>query len=663
TGYSTYLMYKIWGYRPTTGAVDIVDQLYDDEEKVGLGDARINPQISLENEIREQKRKTFNVNAFASYEIIKGLVLQVQGGMISRISTNEQFFNSKTARGYPSPNNLDGVNGSFSYSEINDLVNENTLTYKKQFSKIHALDIVAGYTMQRRQVKTYGYEVTQVPNESLGLSGMDNGVAGALNALLTENRLNSYLGRVNYNLLSRYLFTATFRADGSSKFSPAGRWGYFPSAAFAWRISKESFMEKFSFINDARIRMSYGLTGNNRIGDFSRYGSFDMAYNGYYSYNNSTPNPGIAPDDLGNAILKWETTAQADMGLSLELFKGRINFEADVYRKTTKDLLLNANLPTSSGYASVYKNIGSIRNDGLELTLSTVNVKKGKFAWSSDFNISFNRNKIIALAEGEEKILSDLSWTSTYNGQFLYMAGLGSSASSFFGYVWDGVYQYADFDKLPNGTYSLKTNVPGNGTNRAAIQPGDIKLADVNGDGVVDAKDQVVIGRGLPVHYGGFNNNFSYGPLSLNVFFQWSYGNDIYNANRIMFEGNSERRGNLNQYASYADRWSPDNQDSKNYRTNGQGLTSIYTSRVLEDGSYLRLKTVALSYSLPAAWMKKIKMQSLQLSLAAQNLYTWTNYSGMDPEVSVRDTPLTPGFDYSAYPRARTITFGLKAIF
>lgn len=207
----------------------------------------------------------------------------------------------------------------------------------------------------------------------------------------------------------------------------------------------------------------------------------------------------------------------------------------------------------------------------------------------------------------------------------------------------------------------LKPEISGNGSARGNIKPGDIKYDDINGDGIVNEKDRVVIGRALPKHIGGFNNNFNYKGLALNVFFQWSYGNDIFNANRDMFEGNAFTRSNLNQYASYVNRWTPENQNNEYYRFGGQGPAGRFSSRTIEDGTFLRLKTVSLSYSLPSAFISKLKIKSVNVFATGQNLYTWTKYSGMDPEVSVANTILTPGFDYSAYPRERTLVFGIKA--
>jgi hypothetical protein len=224
-----------------------------------------------------------------------------------------------------------------------------------------------------------------------------------------------------------------------------------------------------------------------------------------------------------------------------------------------------------------------------------------------------------------------------------------------YGYIYDGVYQYDDFDKLANGNYQLKSNVTTNGNTRLNIKPGDAKYHDLNGDNVIDDYDRTVIGRGYPIHYGGITNNFRYKGFDLNVFFQWSYGNDIINANRLNFE--TGNKAYLNQYASFEDRWTPDHTNTSMPRAGGQ-FGYVYSTRVIEDGSYLRLKTVQVGYTLPAAFTRKLKINSCRFYVSAQNLYTWTNYSGSDPEVSIGYTALTPGFDYSAYPRARTLTFG-----
>jgi hypothetical protein len=343
------------------------------------------------------------------------------------------------------------------------------------------------------------------------------------------------------------------------------------------------------------------------------------------------------------------------------MFRDRVNVTFDLYRKNTDDLLMKANLPYSSGYASVYKNVGDIMNEGLELSLNTVNISTKDFTWTSDFNISFNRDKLLKLAEGQQSLLSKVSLTYTYNSTYSYIAKAGGPVASFYGLEWDGVYNYDDFNMV-DGSYVLKAHIPSNGNERSTIKPGDIKYVDQNGDLVVDDWDNVVIGRCNPIHVGGFNNTFTYKNLSLSVFFQWSYGNDILNANRLYFAGNAGNQ-NINQYKYYNDRWTPENSDSRIPSATGQGPQGIYSSYLIEDGSFLRLKNVQVGYTFPQKWMKKIRMKELGISLSGQNLWTWTKYSGLDPEVSVRHSTLTPGYDFSAYARNMIITFGINCIF
>ncbi|WP_232826064.1 SusC/RagA family TonB-linked outer membrane protein [Chitinophaga alhagiae] len=660
---TNYLLFSVWGYRPITGSSIDLSEGLDDPDLNDVADYRINPVISSKNELRLQGIKNIMANAYIDYKITKDLLLKVTGGINNQVGRSDAFFNSLTRNGTPViPTNVRGINGSVRYTEANSWVNENTLSYRKTFNKVHKLDAVAGVTMQGGNRGSYGFAVQQVPNEELELDGLDEGIPYQAYASNGNYTLSSFLGRVNYSYKSKYLLTASFRADGSSKFAPQNRWSYFPSGAVAWRLSSEEFMKPLRFVSDAKLRASYGVTGNNRVGNFDYLPSLTLPIGASYSFNNATPNKGVIPGTLGNANLKWENTEQVDLGLDLNLFRNRIEFTADVYRKTTYDLLLEANVPYTTGYQTVFKNIGKVRNEGLELTLGTENVRTKHFSWSSSFNISFNRTRVLALAEGEEALLTPMTWDSGYKGA-LYIARMGQSTSLFYGYIWDGLYTYDDFDQPSPNTYVLKKDRPTNTDTRDQIQPGHNKFRDINGDGVVNNEDMTVIGRGLPIHTGGFSNNFSYKGFSLNVFFQWSYGNDIMNANRLMFEENVGNRNNLNQYKSYVNRWSHDNPNSNIPVSRGQTMYGIYSSRVVEDGSYLRLKTVSLAYSLPAKYLRPLKISNLAVSVQAQNLITWSNYSGMDPEVSVRHSALSSGFDYSAYPRARTVTFGLKASF
>jgi TonB-linked SusC/RagA family outer membrane protein len=657
--YATYLMYRVWGYRPlNTGGVDLTEDLFDEDistESILV----INPIVSTKNEIRQQIRNTLNFNGGITYDFLKDFRLNIRGGYNSRLTRNESFNNSKTYRGVLTANNLNGVNGSIYDQTLNDWVNENTLTYKKKLNRDNTFDVLVGATVQGTNFNEYGFLSTNVPREELGLRALQYGIPKTVSSSAKANTLLSFLSRVNYNYKSKYLFTASIRADGSSKFSDNNRWAYFPSGAFAWNLNKEKFMKNLKFISNTKLRLSYGITGNNRINDFSRLQSLDIL--DYYATNGGAPLYAILPDNLGNADITWEKTSQFDAGLELGFIKDRINLTVDAYHKVTDDLLLNANIGTHNGYNTLYKNIGKIQNRGLEFTLTTVNIRNKKFSWTSDFNISFNRNKVLELTDGQSSLLTSVSFTGDYNGTSLYIAKVGQPVASFYGMVWAGNYQYEDFIKRADGTYLLKGNIATNGNARTTIQPGDIKYVDQNGDGEVNDLDMVVIGRALPIHTGGFNNNFNYKNFSLSVFLQWSYGNDVMNANRLMLEGNPANRPNLNQFASYNDRWTPENQNDTYYRVGGAGPRGVYSTRTLEDGSFLRLKTVQLSYNLPNKLIKNIS--NLQIYASAQNLFTWSNYSGMDPEVSTKNSILTPGFDYSAYARNRILTMGLKIAF
>jgi len=669
---SSYLFYNAWGYRPVTGdpAQDatFVDAVFDDDINSST-DVRINPYQSAINSYNYWFNKGLYANVFAEYKFLKNFTLRITGGINLSDNKNEIFNNSKSPAGNPRTDygRVNGVNGSVINYNTTNLLNESTLTYNKTFNKDHVLNAVGGFTVQKINLGSNGFAAIQVPNETLGISGLDEGTPTLNYSSASVSTLASFLGRVNYTFKSKYLFTASIRTDGSSRFAPQNRWGYFPSGSFAWKLGEEKFMKKLNFISDAKIRLSHGVTGNNRVSDFAYLSvlrqnvAFNSGNTGSGYYFNGVYIPGSVPTEVGNEDLKWESTVQTDLGINLSLFKNRIEIIADVYSKRTKDLLLNASLPSSTGYLTGFKNIGVIANRGLEFTINTINIQTKKFTWSTNFNISFNRNEIVELNDNQPSLTTRVFWNSNYNNSLPYLAKPGSPIALFYGFIFDGIYQYSDFNALPNGTYALKDEVVNNGSDRSLIQPGFIKYKDINGDGIVDANDQTVIGNPQPIHTGGFSNNFKYGNFDLNVFLQWSYGNDILNANRIIFEG-SEARTYLNMFKSMENRWSTTNPSNLLPKTGGYG-PNVYSTRTIEDGSFLRLKTVALGYTLPDSWLKKMKIKSIRAYSSAQNLITWTNYSGVDPEVSVRNSPLTPGFDFSAYPKARTITFGLDVTF
>lgn len=666
--FTNSIMAKIWGYRPVTANPDI--DLLEEEYDAGVfnnSDVRLNPIITSKNEHIVTKSHNALGNVYLQYQLTKGLVFKTTGSISNARNRDENFYNSRTIQGNKSnPQNARGVWGIINFRETTVWSNENTLSYTTRLPAGHQLSALAGFSMQGLKSVLSGHGAQNVPNEELGISGLDQGVPFTVISSETGNSLQSLFTRVDYNFKSRYILTGSFRADGSSKFAPGNRWAYFPAAGLRWNIHSENFMKALPAVSNAALRLSYGISGNNRVSDFAYLSSLSLPLGNSYSFNNGTPILGVISDNLGNNDLKWESTASTDLALEIGLFKNRIELTAEVYSKTTRDLLLNADLPSSTGFQRAFKNIGSIRNQGLELTLSTINISTKNFGWESNFNISFNRNKILELTQGQENLFTVVSFATGYTNP-LYVSQIGQPAGMMYGYIFDGVYQYADFDNPSPGVYVLKNNLSNNGAQRATIKPGDIKYRDLNNDGVINTYDQTIIGNGQPLHTGGFVNNFRYRGFSLNIFLQWSYGNDIYNANRLMFDGNGSggsTGGGRNQYASYNDRWSPENQTNKNFRAGGSGPTGMHSSRVVEDGSFLRLKTVSFGYSFPSRLIKKLSLSQLSVNLAAQNLLTFTNYSGVDPEVSTRSPRvLAPGFDFSAYPRARTVVFSLNATF
>jgi TonB-linked SusC/RagA family outer membrane protein len=662
---TSYLLISAWMYRPVTSSLT-QDLLEDpaDAEAGTTSDIRVNPFLSQQNQHVINTTNLLETSGYIKYQISKDLFFKTTGGYRNNKVTSEAFYNSLTTQGSPyNLNNINGINGNIRNTVTNILSNSNTLVFNKNIHTDHHITALALFETIKTKMYSEGYTGRLLPNENLGISGIDEGTSSsAVMIWPSPSTMISYAGRVDYNYKSRYLFTGSYRADGSSKFSQ--HWGYFPSASIAWNMHNEPIFQKLlPGVSNSKFRFGYGAVGNNRIGDFDYLPrlTFNNTSEGY-AYNNSTPNGAIYISNVGNIDLKWETVKTLDMGYELGLFKNKLTIEADLYRKTTTDLLLNATLPPTTGFSTAVKNIGELRNDGLEITVNSYNINTPKFKWQTNFNISFNQNKVMALTNGQQSLSSTINYVSQFNKP-LYIAEIGRPSGMMIGYIWEGNYQYADFDNPSPNIYILKPEISGNGSVRSTIQPGDIKYRDLNRDGTMTDADVTFIGRGQPIHTGGLSNNFSYKGFELNVFFNWSYGNDIFNANRLIMEGNSNGWALINQYATYADRWSPTNPSNLYYRTRGQGPIGLFSSRTVEDGSFIKLKTVSLNYSVPNNIIKKLKMSNLTLNVSAQNLITWTNYSGLDPEVSTRGVVLTPGFDYSAYPRSPMIVFGLKAGF
>lgn len=669
------LFYSVWGYRPVTSPDMPLDYLKNNliDESVNISnDYRFNPYMDLMNAYRKNYINNLQFNGYVEYEFIKGLKLKVSAGYTSDSRKNDVFNNSKTR--YGNPTSSDKINAEVQRTERLTWLNENILTYQTNFNKKHFLTVSTGVSLQNSDYELYSFRTVKIPtaNESLGMAGMSTGTPSTTRSLKTSWAMLSVPLQVRYNYQSKYYASATFRADGSSKFSGDNRFGYFPSGSLAWGFMEEDFMKPLkSIISSGKLRMSWGLTGNNRVGEYSTYALYEQlkekvgdyislgsTASGAYPFENDLTSVGIVPLTLRNKDLKWETTDQWNVGLDLGLFNERIGITFDWYRKVTRDLLLDAATPPSSGFFSAMRNIGKVRNQGVEFTLNTTNIKNRDFTWNTNFNIAFNKNKVLELAENQTALLSSAKFDQNYNSQSSYIAKVGYPMGMMYGLVYEGTYKYDDFDKVGDN-YALKRNVPYY-TSENNTQPGMPKYADLNQDGVIDDNDRTMIGNGLPKHTGGFTNNLTYKGFDLNVFFQWSYGNDVLNANRLMFESSNNMARDLNQFASYADRWTPENPESNIPRATNSGSNRVFSSRVIEDASFLRLKSVTLGYSLPQRLTKKWNVDKARLYVAAQNLWTCTGYSGYDPEVSIREGALTPGLDFSAYPRAFSFSFGIN---
>ena len=666
TAMSSAYMYSVWGYRPVSPkGQDLLAAPFDESVKMS-DDYRFNPVLSARNEYRHKTTNTLQANVGVTYEIIKNLKLKVMGGYSLRDYTNEEFNGEGTITGNSHPNNTrsKGINAKLSNTKTHNYINENTLSYTLNKKK-HSFNALVGLSFQKSSAYTHSITAEHITNEEFWMAGLGKtgDVSPTASASLGENTLMSYFGRVNYNYDSRYYATFTMRADGSSKFSPKNRWGYFPSGSLAWAFSREKFIkDNIPAFSNGKLRVSYGTTGNNRIGNYDYMAQMitgNMTYGtpNHYPWDSKVTTAYIL-SNMANENLKWETTDQIDLGLDLGFFKDRINVTMDYYIKNTRDLLLDANISASSGFSTAVINVGQLRNTGFEFTLETVNVRTKNFEWSSSFNIAFNENKIVALNSGQNEMYSYVTWDTKYNNSAAYVSRVGEPAGSMFGYVYDGVYQVEDFEyDAATDKYTLKEGIP---YYIEGTQPGDPKYRNTNGDDKIDESDRVVIGNGQPLHTGGFSNNFTWKGFDLNIFFQWSYGNDILNANRLAFENGAS--GNRNMFKAFKNRWTFENQNTDMPRAKAQGNT-VYNSRYVEDGSFLKLRNISLGYTFPKSVLRKMHLSNLRIYLSAENIATITNYQGMDPEVSVRHSVLTPGFDWSSYPRAFNASLGLNITF
>lgn len=660
-----WLIYSVWGYRPVKpkakwGEDDMVDE-NTDVDVANSNDYRFNPAKTVRNEYRKTIVDYLNANAGITWEIIENLKLKVTGGYTLNKRRREEFNGTQTYTGYEGSPSGKGINGAIYWNDKRTWLNENTLTYTKRFNRKHNFQFLAGFTMQGETYDYKGTVATQMSTESLGVNGLHTGKYQAVTPWQYDWTMMSGLFRVNYNFKYKYYVTASFRADGSSKFPKANRWGYFPSAGLSWNINREDWLKDRQWLSNAKLRASWGLTGNNRTTTPYDYyyqvatlpgnqDSYDYVYNGQIV-------PGYAPTNMENPDLKWETTEQWNVGLDFSVFDSRIKLTADWYLKNTRDLLLQATIPATSGYTTAMLNVGSMQNQGFEFTLNLIPIQKKNFSWNLDFNIALNRNKVTALTNDQYSLMRSVSWDQKFNSQYPYITQVGKPSGMMYGFIYEGTYKEEDF----NAGASLKNGVPYmESVGKASVRPGDPKYRDVNRDGVIDDNDRTVIGCGQPLHTGGIGNTFNFYGFDLNIFFSWSYGNDVLNANRLYFENGSIT--NTNQLKTYTKRWTQENNRSDIPRVGANGMF-VYSSRVVEDASFLRLRNVTLGYTLPRKTLRKMHFDTMRVYISGENLWTLTGYTGPDPEVSTRNSVLTPGFDWSAYPRALGVTAGVSFTF
>lgn len=588
-----------------------------------------------------------SLNSALSFKLTKDLTLKIAGGMTYNVSESDVFYPSNTSYGA-----FIGGSARKNNSKSLGLINENTLNYNKTLPWGDRIDAVAGYSLQKSISSFTNTSTQKFAIEALGYNNMGMGSQFfAPRSGKSVTGMESYFARVQYALKDRYIFTGTIRADGSSKF-PVHKWGYFPSGGFAWRVIDEKFMSGVPVISDLKFRATYGLTGNESIAPYSSYTSYGP--NSYPPVQGGQIVVGVMPTQLGSDALKWETTIQQNLGIDLGLLNNRIQITADFYVKKSKDLLLKAPLANYSGFSTVTRNIGDMQVKGMEYNLSTVNLN-GKFKWSTDFNIAFNKTKVLKLNEGQDYFYTGNvgRYGDSYGNP--YIVKVGHELGSFFGYVYDGIVHTQEELSVAPSHNSLVTK-------QGVRKYKDVSGVDGKPDGKIDINDRTVIGNGNPKFFGGFTNNFSYGSFELSFLFTYSYGNDILNADKALFQQpSSYQGGTLDMF----DRWTP-----RNPQINGQRWDLSYvneysyaSSFLIEDGSYLRLKNIQLAYNMNKDLLRKLPIKSVRVYFTAQNLLTFTRYSGYDPEVNFLNSIITPGADLGAYPRSKVYTFGLNLAF
>lgn len=646
-------------YRPT-GGIKVSDEelrhsVYDPESVLdgSLNTNDINPILQAENVKNTRSSEQWIANGSLTATIIKGLTFKTAATFNNNYQRQDIFYMENSSQAQRSG----GVYGSSQMSKALKWSNSNTLTYDKTFNRKHKTNFILGHevTFDGSEL-LYGqakdFPFSDFTNDNLGLGATPS----AVNTSRTEKMRLSFFARGFYSYDNRYMLTATVRADASTVFSKKNKWGFFPSFAAAWTLSNEGFLKDVDWLSMLKIRAGWGQVGNDRISNFL---SMDLYDDSRYGIGTSTTTV-LTPKQISNQNLRWEGSTTTNVGVDFNVLDSRLNLSVDGFIKDTRDLLMAQDLAHVTGFDTQWQNIGKIRNKGIEITLNSVNFNKRNFYWSTDFNISFIENTLLALQSGSTYKQDATNFNSNFSA-YDYISYVGSSLGDMYGYVFDGVYQYSDFNVSPGGGLELKPGVTDISEHAGkTVEPGFVKYKDIDGDGIITTADRTVIGNGQADWYGGITNTFQFYGVDLSFMFQFSYGNEVYNATR-MFSTQS-RAERYNQLAEVADRWTPTNASNRVPSAEGYIQSELY-SRFIEDGSYLRLKNLTVGYTFPEKLTRKIFVKKLRIYATGANLFCLTKYSGYDPEVNMKSSPLMPSFDWSSYPKSRVFTMGLEIQF
>jgi len=619
--------------------IKLPDGRWGDNKLVPWAEGGSNPVHILTDQKYGVVTQTALGSLYSTISLAKDLEFRTQLGA-NVVSRNINEYNAKLLYGIS-----DGQNGTANITDDRETFwsLENYLTYNKRLGESHALNALLGFSWQETNFFSNTSHAENFVTDFYGTNNLGSG-SKSITVGSSRNRsaFNSYFGRINYAFKDKYLATVTGRVDGSSKFGDNHKFAFFPSAALAWKVSEESFLKGNKTISNLKLRTSYGLSGNSEL---PAYQSLATLVNNS-AIINDTRVTGIGIGRLANPDLVWEKTAQYDAGLELGLFNNRISIEADVYYRKTTDMLLDAPVPRSTGYAVIRKNIGSMRNKGIDLGINTINVETENFTWKTSFNISLNRNKVLSLATPDDIF-------GVGNPNFTNQTGIirvGEPVGSFWGLVRLGTWSEAE-----RATAAQFVSYRGGKT----LLPGDVKYLDVNGDKAITDADRQIIGNGTPKGWGSFSNSIRYKNLDLIVELQYSYGNDILN---MTHHSGEDRQVQANSFASVLNAWTPQNQNTSiaAIRDQSAGYVTNVDTHWLEDGSFIRGKNLLLGYTFNPTIAQKLRLNRLRIYASVQNFFLATKYTGNDPEVTTYGNAFAQGQTFFDYPKPTTFMLGLN---